>query len=158
MMSWQALLLAIAIGFIAGLRSMTAIAAVSWAAHLHWIDLSHSKLAFLGSASAAYILSVLAIAEIVMDKLPKTPNRTAIGPLAGRIVAGGLSGAAICAGAKGSLLLGALLGILGALGGTFAGFHFRRWLTAMLKSPLVSAIIEDVIAVGGAFLIVSCLK
>jgi uncharacterized membrane protein len=40
--------LSILIGVVAGLRAMTAPAAVSWAAYLGWIDLSQSWLAFLG--------------------------------------------------------------------------------------------------------------
>ena len=41
-------LLALVIGIVAGLRAMTAPAAVSWAARLGWLDLSGSWLAFLG--------------------------------------------------------------------------------------------------------------
>lgn len=40
------LAIAVAIGGIAGLRSMTAPSVVIWAAHWEWLDLYHSPLAF----------------------------------------------------------------------------------------------------------------
>ena len=75
------LILAAGIGFVAGLRSLTAPAAVSWAAHLGWLDLQGSPLAFMGSMAAVAIFSILALAELVADKLPTTPNRTTPGPV-----------------------------------------------------------------------------
>src|ERR1700746_874959 len=77
------------IGVIAGLRSLTAPALVSWAAHLGWLDLSGSWMSFLGSWTAIIILSSLALAEVVADKLPKTPKRTNPAPLVFRAIAGG---------------------------------------------------------------------
>ena len=71
--------LAFLIGVIAGLRSMTAPAAVSWAARLGWLHLENTPLAFLGFPSTPYILTVLAIGELIADKLPKTPSRKARG-------------------------------------------------------------------------------
>jgi uncharacterized membrane protein len=65
------LILAAGIGFVAGLRSLTAPAAVSWAAHLGWLDLQGSPLAFMGSTAAVAIFSMLALAELVADKLPR---------------------------------------------------------------------------------------
>src|ERR1700739_86619 len=84
------------IGIIAGLRSLTAPAMVSWAAHLGWLDLSGSWLSFLCSRTATIILSLLALAELVADKLPKTPNRTDPGPFVFRLITGGSSSLAIC--------------------------------------------------------------
>jgi uncharacterized membrane protein len=92
------LFLSLAIGFVAGLRSMTAPAAVAWGARLGWLRLSGTPLAFLGTAPAAYILGVLMVAELVADKLPFTPSRTRPGPFAGRIISGALAGAALAAG------------------------------------------------------------
>src|SRR5260370_8374971 len=85
--------LAFLIGVIAGLRSMTAPAVVSWAAHLGWLHLENTPLAFLGSRYVPCILSVLAIGELIADKLPKTPSRKTPGPFAARILTGALSGA-----------------------------------------------------------------
>jgi uncharacterized membrane protein len=52
--------LAFLIGVIAGLRSLTAPAVLSWAAHLGWLHLENTGLAFLASARTRYLLSVLA--------------------------------------------------------------------------------------------------
>ena len=103
------------IGFVAGLRSLTAPAAVSWAAHLGWLNLHSSPFAFMGSTVAVAIFSLLAIGELIADKMPKTPSRTSLVPLLARILMGGLCGASLCASANQSLLIGALLGGMGAV-------------------------------------------
>src|SRR2546423_13159240 len=105
---------ALGIGIVAGLRSMTAPAVVSWAAHLGWLKLHDTPLAFMGSTAAVAIFSLLAVAEFVGDVLPKTPNRTSSGPLIARIVTGGLSGAFLCASVHQPLAAG---GIFGGIGG-----------------------------------------
>jgi hypothetical protein len=79
------LFLAFAIGIITGLRSMTAPAAVSWAARIMWLNLAQTPLAFLGYAATPFIFTVLAIGELVVDKLPRTPSRKKPGPFVGRV-------------------------------------------------------------------------
>src|SRR5829696_8013600 len=95
------------IGVIAGLRSMTPPAAVSWAARLGWLHLENTPLAFLGFTATPYILSLFAIAELINDKLPKTPSRKTLAPFTARIVTGAFSGAAL--GAPSGALFGGLL-------------------------------------------------
>src|SRR5260370_30826073 len=115
--------LAFLIGVVVGLRSMTAPPAISWAARLGWLHLENTWLAFLGFAATPYIFTVLAIGELIADKLPRTPSRKAAVGFSGRIVSGALCGATI--GASNQALVGGLLaGVLGAVGGTFAGFEF----------------------------------
>src|SRR5262249_4231793 len=46
------------------------------AAHLGWMNLYASPLAFMGSAWAVGIFTSLALIELVTDQLPKTPART----------------------------------------------------------------------------------
>lgn len=148
--------IAIGIGVIAGLRSFTAPAAVCWAAHLGWIHLQDSRLAFMATTAAVVVASLLAIGELVMDKLPSTPNRTSPGPLVGRLVMGAVCGASIGVTADQSIPFGALLGALGALIGTFGGYQIRHRLVADLRvKDSVIALAEDVVAIGGAFLLVS---
>ena len=150
------LALAFAIGVIAGLRSMTAPAIVSWAAHWEWLDLQHSQLAFFGSTAAVYILSAGAIVELIVDKLPRTPRRTEPLGLIARFALGGLSGAALCASATQSIVLGAVLGGVGGLAGGFAGYAARTRLVNALKVPdTVVAVLEDAVAIGGGFFLVS---
>lgn len=150
------LLLAFALGIVAGLRSMTAPAAVAWAAHFGWLHLEATPLAFLDSATARYLLLALMLAELVADKLPFTPSRTRPGPFIGRILAGGLAGAALAGGLGQLPLAGALAGALGAVAGTLGGYRARTGLVRALAVPdYIVALAEDVVAVGGAFLIVT---
>jgi uncharacterized membrane protein len=150
------LILAGGIGFVAGLRSLTAPAAVSWAAHLGWLSLQGSPLAFMGSTAAVVILSILAAAELVADKLPQTPSRTTPGPLMARIVLGSLSGAGIVVSAGQSLPAGLVLGGLGGLIGAFAGYEARKRLVRGLEvKDTVIAVLEDLVALGLAYAIVA---
>jgi uncharacterized membrane protein len=145
-------LLAFLIGAIAGLRSLTAPAAVSWAARLGWLHLENTWLAFLGAAATPYILSLLALGELVNDKLPRTPSRKEPVPFIARIVMGAICGAAL----TGASPVGLVIGALGAVVGTLRGYEFRsRLVTATGGKDLPIALLEDVIAIGGALLIVS---
>ena len=97
-----AFVLAFLIGIVAGLRSLMAPAAVSWAAQLGWLQLAPTGLAFLGHRFTPWILTLLALGELVTDQLPTTPSRTVPLQFGARILTGGLSGAAIGAASGGS--------------------------------------------------------
>jgi uncharacterized membrane protein len=142
------------IGVIAGLRAMTAPAAVSWAARLGWLHLENTWLAFLGFAATPYIVSVLAIGELIADQLPKTPSRKSPPGFIARIVTGAICGAALGA-ASGALIGGAIVGVLGAVAGTLGGYELRVRLARAVGKDLPIALLEDAIAIGGAFFIVS---
>ena len=76
-------------------------------------------------------------------------------PLIARIVLGGLSGACLYAAASQSLPVGAILGIIGALIGTYGGYHIRKALVNGLKvNDILIAIPEDIIAIGVAYWVV----
>ncbi len=144
------------IGVIAGLRSMTAPAVVAWAARLGWIDLHDTPLAFMGSTAAVVVFTLGALGELVADKLPRTPSRTKPAPLIGRILLGGLAGAAVAAAASQSIPLGAILGAAGGIAGAFGGYQARMRLVRVLKVPdIVIAGLEDAVAIGGGLFIVS---
>jgi uncharacterized membrane protein len=149
--------LALLIGVIAGLRSFTAPAAVSWGAHLGALHLGGTPLSFLGAATTPYILSVLALGELVADQLPRTPSRKAPLGFGARIVTGGMSGAAIGA-AGGALVPGLVLGIVGAVVGTLGGANARGRLAKAFGKDTPAAFLEDLIALGGAALIVGALR
>ena len=85
-------ILAFLIGVVAGLRSMTAPALVAWGARLGRLRLESTALTFLGSGVAAWLLTALALGELVADKLPRTPSRTTPGPFGARILTGALWG------------------------------------------------------------------
>ena len=149
------LLFAFLIGLFAGLRSLTAPAAVAWAVYLGWLQITR-PLALIGSLPAVIILSVLALGEIVFDKLPNTPSRTAPPGLIARIVTGGLTGACVALGGGRSAYVGAGLGALGGVVGCFGGYHARAWLVRSLRQPDFNvALIEDLVAIGGSLFIVS---
>ena len=146
--------LAFLIGVIAGLRALTAPAAVSLAARLGWLHLGGTWLSFLGAPVTPYIFGVLAIGELINDKLPKTPSRKAPPSFAARVITGALSGAALGA-ASGSMAGGLVAGALGAVAGTLGGYEARSRLAKAIGKDLPVALLEDVVAVGGALLIVS---
>ena len=150
------LFLLFAIGMISGLRALTAPAVVCWAAHLGWLNLQNSHLAWMGSIAAVAIFSILALAEIVNDKLPATGSRLAPPSLVIRAVMGGFAGSALGFAAAHSIFPGILLGAVGALAGSFLGYHIRRGIVASLKVPdFPIALVEDAIAIGCGLLIVS---
>ena len=147
--------LAFLIGFFGGLRSLTAPAAVAWAVYLDWLKLD-GALALVGSVAAVAILTVLAIVELVADKLPRTPSRTAPPGLIARIVMGGLTGACIAASGAQAILFGALLGAIGGVAGCFAGYQARtRIVKALGTRDLYIALLEDVVAIAGSLWVVS---
>jgi uncharacterized membrane protein len=145
-------LLALLIGIVAGLRAMTPPALVAWAAHLGWIDLSGSWLGFFANTWVRWILTLLAIVELVTDQLPSTPSRTVPIQFGARIATGALCGAAL--GTAGGAMLGGLVaGIVGAVIGTLGGRALRARLAAAFGSDRPAAFIEDAVAIGGALLI-----
>ena len=153
---YQVLLLAFLIGIIAGLRTMTAPTVVAWAANRHWLNLDNSLLAFMGSTAAVAVFTLLAVGELVVDKLPSTSSRTKLPGLIGRSVLGGLSGAGIAAAGAQSIAFGAVLGAAGGITGAFAGYEARMRLVRALKVPdFVIAVLEDSVAIAGGLIIVS---
>lgn len=143
------------IGFFAGLRSLTAPAATAWAAHLGWLKLER-PLSLIGSIPSVVIFTVLAVGELVADKLPKTPSRTSPPGLIARIVMGGLTGACVAAGGGQGAFVGALLGALGGVVGCFAGYQARtRLVKALGTRDTYVALLEDLLAIAGCFWVVS---
>jgi uncharacterized membrane protein len=148
------LLLAFLIGVAAGLRAMTAPAAVSWAARIGWLHLAGTPLAFFGAAVTPWIFTLLASGELVNDLLPSAGSRKAPPAFAARILSGGLCGAAIGA-IAGVLAGGIVAGMLGAVAGTLGGYVFRARLARAFGGDLPAALLEDVVAFGVALLVVS---
>lgn len=147
-------LLALAIGVMAGLRAMTAPAAISWAAWLGLAPLSGTVLSFLGSWIAVALLTIAAVAELISDKLPKTPSRKTPPQFIGRISTGALSGAAVGL-AGGSLLGGLAAGVIGATIGTLSGAEARGRLAGAFGRDLPAALVEDAVAIAGAIMVVT---
>jgi uncharacterized membrane protein len=149
------LLFAFLIGFFAGLRSLVAPAITAWAAQVGWLRLER-PLSLIGSTPSVVILTVLAIGELVVDKLPKTGSRTSPPGLIARILTGGLTGACIAVNGAQGALLGAVLGAAGGVVGCFMGHRARTGLVKALGTPdIYIALLEDLVAVAGCLWIVS---
>jgi uncharacterized membrane protein len=151
-------LLTLLIGVVCGLRTFTAPAVVSWAACLGWLHLLGSPLAFLGAPVTPYILTVLALVELVFDKLPNTPSRKAPTGFIARIASGALCGTALALGGDISWIVGLIAGVVGAVIGTLGGAEARaRLVKAIGGRDWPIAVLEDLCAIGGALLIVRLL-
>jgi len=132
---------ALLLGVTAGLRSMTAPAALALAqqtpgAGRNWL---------LETPQAARVLTALAVGELIFDKLPFAPNRTSSAGLTGRLLSGGMCGAAVVPEDQAA---GALLGIAGALVASFAGLALRRRAARASGLPTLVAIAEDGLTIG----------
>jgi uncharacterized membrane protein len=88
---------------------------------------------------------LVALAEIVADKLPMTPSRKQTAAFAARVLSGALAGAAVGVVAR-RATLGALLGMAGAIVGTEGGAAFRSWMASLFDRDLPAAVIEDLVA------------
>lgn len=147
---------ALLIGVVAGLRAMTAPAAVSWAAHLGWIDLSSSWLAFLGYTWTPWVLTLLALSEFVTDQLPSTPSRKVPVQFGARIATGALCGLALGT-AGGAPIVGLVSGVVGSVMGTLGGAAARARLATAFGRDLPAALVEDAGAVALALVAVRLL-
>jgi uncharacterized membrane protein len=148
-------LLALLIGVVAGLRAMTAPAAVSWAAYLGWLNVGDTWAWFMGHWLTPWIFTALAVFELINDQRPSTPSRKAPVQFGTRILMGALCGATI--GAHAGMWIGGLVaGAVGAVIGTLGGYEARKRLVAATGGrDLPIALVEDAVAVFGALLIVS---
>ena len=149
------LLFAFLIGFFAGLRSLTAPATTAWAVYLGWLRLER-PLALIGSLPSVVIFTLLAVVELIADKLPQTPNRTAPPGLIARILMGGLTGACVAAVGGQGVFPGAVLGAVGGVVGCFGGYQARtRLVKALGTRDFYVALLEDLVAVAGCLWVVS---
>ena len=143
------------IGFLSGLRAFTPLALVSWLAVWGWMPLAGSPLWFVGTETFAIAISILALLELIGDKLPKTPPRIETTPLVARIVTGGLSGCAVAFTAGSGWLYGLLLGAIGSVPGAVSGYHLRRAIGQRLHiADIIVALAEDFVTVAGSLFLV----
>ncbi|SHT88213.1 putative transmembrane protein [Mycobacteroides abscessus subsp. bolletii] len=147
---------ALLIGIVAGLRAMTPLAVLSWAAFAKCLLLEGTWASFLASLVVAIIATVLAAGEIVNDKLPKTPSRKAPPAFAARVVLGAFYGAVfgtLAHDTSSGLFIGLVLGAIGAVIGTLGGAWVREALASAFGKDLPAALIEDAITIAAALAI-----
>ncbi|ACS43902.1 hypothetical protein [Methylorubrum extorquens] len=108
------------IGFVAGMRTMTACAALTWAA-----STGRTRDGFIPTSPEARTLATAAaLAEMAGDKMPSAPDRRIPPSFAARLVIGAVGGWAL-AGQPASPEHDALAGVAGALAGTLLGRAIR---------------------------------
>jgi uncharacterized membrane protein len=151
------LLASFLLGITSGLRALSGLAVLSWAARLGYIPLEHTWLAFLGYTFTPYILSVMAIAEKVNDKLPTTPSRLTPPQFITRLVTGTLCGVALGL-ATNHLLIGLLAGDVGSLAGMLGGARARAFGARLFGRDLPAALLEDAAAIGIAVVAVALIR
>ena len=148
------LLLALLIGVVAGLRAFTAPAVVAWAALLHWINLDGTWASWMGHWITVAVLTVIAVAELVSDKMPTLPSRKSAPQFLVRLASGAFAGAVL--GTAWGYRWGSLgAGIIGAVIGTIGGYGIRTRLVAAnggRDRPI--ALAEDVVAAVGGLAVV----
>ncbi|GJD52741.1 hypothetical protein OPKNFCMD_5508 [Methylobacterium crusticola] len=137
------------IGFVTGLRSMTACAALTWAASQ---DRTRGALIPAGPGARA-LTAAAALAEMIGDKMPFAPDRRIPPSFAVRLAIGGVGGWAL-AGHRASPEYGALAGVAGALAGTLLG-RAARGGDARSAAGRFRGLAEDVVAAGLAMAVVA---
>jgi uncharacterized membrane protein len=138
------------LGALAGMRSMSAPAVIGQLSRKGALAEVAGPLAIVVHPRFIPVTGALAVGELLADKLPFVPNRTAAGPLLGRALIGGVSGAVICASRRRSAVAGALIGAAAALGAAYAAFEIRRQAGKRLRLPdFVIGLAEDAV-VGAA--------
>jgi len=139
------------LGAATGMRTFTPMAVICWFAYTGYLPVDGTWAFWVAKLVTAIVFTVLALCELVGDKLPRMSDRTSTGPLLARLVFGGVVGGIIAAGLNGSEFEGVVLGVGGALVGAFGGYLIRREIVERSGSkdwPVAAA--EDLIAVGFA--------
>lgn len=138
---------AASLGAVAGLRALTAPALFGYFASSG--NNENLKNNVLASPKVSATVGLLAVGELVSDKLPFTPNRTEIPGLTARIVSGAFVGGSICARRKKSVLTGAIIGAVSAVAAAYAGQNIRRIISEESGVPSAAiGAVEDAIAIG----------
>lgn len=151
---WQV----VGLGVLAGMRTFSAPVIVSHILSTHPSKgLEKSPLNFMQSDKAALIFKILAVGELVGDKLPNTPNRTAIPGIVGRCLAGAVAGASVFKVSRNSAVAGAIIGSVAAFGSTFGCYYLRKIAGAKtgIADPIVGAIEDALVVSAGAGLIIT---
>lgn len=139
------------IGIAAGMRSQTPVAVLAWhhddaPRHARW-----RRWPILRSVWGRRVLTLAWGGEVLGDKSPMAPPRTQPGPLFGRVLFGGIAGAAIGSErrGKGSIAMGFVIGAIGSAIGSFGGMHTRAAMVEAtgLPDPTI-AVVEDIAALS----------
>lgn len=119
----------------------------------------HSPVEYAANPTTATVLKVLAVGELIGDKMPGVPNRTDMPGLGFRMLSGGTCGALLNE-AEGKLVVqGAVAGGFGAVVGSFLFMRLRLWIDDELGLPdPVVALAEDALTIAAGWLIVDSIS
>lgn len=148
--SRQVLGRALLLGFAAGLRSMTPAGILAAERNDASLRAGWKDWPILSSSAGRVVLQASAVGEMVMDKMPFVPPRTAPESLWARLVSGGVAGLAIGTTSSGAAVKATALatGVIGSLAGSYGGQAYRGKVTKATGLPdLPVALVEDVAAV-----------
>jgi uncharacterized membrane protein len=136
------------IGTLAGMRSMAAPAVIGQLSRNGGLDEVTGALTVFKGSGFSVASAIFAGGELIADKLPMVPNRTAAGPLLGRALTGGLSGAVVCSSRRRSVLAGALIGAAFAIGAAYGAYELRKLAGKKLHLPDVAVALGEDAIVG----------
>jgi uncharacterized membrane protein len=100
-----------------------------------------------GNRAVTVVAGALVAAEATGDKLPGVPSRLDTAPFAGRLGAGAVGAAGLAVVEKRSPVLPALVGVAGAVLGSYAGASWRA-VTDRRGRRWAGALAEDAVAAG----------
>jgi uncharacterized membrane protein len=140
---------ALLLGVVTGIRSSMAVALLAVETERSGFDPGGRLARRLASPGAVAGALLAAGGELVVDKLSITPSRLSAGPFLGRLVTGGMVGAAVHHDAGHPGLVGVMLGALGAGVGATVATKARTALADRtgVPAPLLGAA-EDLVAIG----------
>src|SRR6185312_916750 len=126
-----------------GMRTLTAITVICWAAYLGFLPVEGTWAFWMGHLASVIVFTLLALGEYVGDTLPQTPSRKAWPLVAGRLGAGILVGVTIATVLGQPKAGGVLFGVIGALIGTYGGYRVRMFGARLFKRDLPIALLES---------------
>ncbi len=139
---------AIALGISTGMRTMTGIAVVCWAAWLGYLPLQGTWAFWTANLAVPIVFTLFALGEYIGDTLPRTPSRTAWPLVLGRLSFAVLVGLVVATALGQPKAGGFVLGCMGALIGIYGGYRVRMTGARLVGKDLPVALIESAFALG----------
>lgn len=145
----------ILLGAVAGMRSMTPLAAVAEAGRHGWLARGNGAPGFLSHPLVAAGATALAFGELLGDKMRSAPDRIVAPGIAARLITGALAGAAVAPRSQRNAAMA--LGAAAAVAASYVTFAVR--MKALRRyGQTTSGLVEDAITLGSTLLLVRGLK
>jgi uncharacterized membrane protein len=135
-----------------GMRTMTAIAGLCWMAYLGYLPVQGTWAFWTAKLVSVIVFTILALGEYIGDTLPNTPSRRDWPLVLARLSFGVLVCVIVATVLEQPKAGGAILGVIGALIGTYGGYRVRMYGAKLVGRDLPVAIAESALAVGLAAL------